>query len=78
MITTGFVDTQAYSEVIEDGHPILIVTASDIAGILRRNSITISNIDRWLNSVDSDFTKARLEANQIQRMVQYQKRLIST
>ena len=78
MITTGFVDTQAYSEVIEDGHPILIVTASDIAGILRRNSITISNIDRWLNSVDSDFTKARLEANQMQRMVQYQKRLIST
>lgn len=78
MITTGFVDTQAYSEVIEDGHPILIVTASDIAGILRRNSITISNIDRWLNSVDSDFTKARLEANQMQRMVQYQKRLITT
>ena len=78
MITTGFVDTQAYSEVIEDGHPILIVTASDIAGILRRNSITISNIDGWLNSVDSDFTKARLEANQMQRVAQYQKRLIST
>ena len=64
MITTGFVDTQAYSEVIEDGHPILIVTASDIAGILRRNSITLSNIEYWLNSIDSDFTKERLQINQ--------------
>ena len=40
-------------EVIEDGHPILIVTASDIAGVLRRNSITTSNISEWISSVDS-------------------------
>ena len=78
MITTGFVDTQAYSEVIEDGHPILIVTASDIAGILRRNSITLSNIEYWLNSIDSDFTKERLQINQAQRVSEYKHRLIST
>lgn len=53
LITTSYVDTQAYSEVIEDGHPILIVTASDIAGVLRRNSITTSNISEWISSVDS-------------------------
>lgn len=27
LVTTSFVDNQAYSEVVEDGHPILIVTA---------------------------------------------------
>lgn len=61
MITTGYVDKQAYSEVIEDGHPILIVTASDIAGILRNNAINSLNVEEWLQSVDSESTKARLK-----------------
>lgn len=55
MITTGYVDSQAYSEVIEDGHPILIVTASDIATILKRNSITPENIKDWLESIDKNY-----------------------
>ena len=59
LVTTSYVDNQAYSEVIEDGHPILIVTASDIAAILRNNSITSSNIDAWLKSVD--VSRQRLE-----------------
>ena len=51
MLTTSFVDKQAYQEVIEDGHPILIITASDIAHILRRNGITSSNIVEWMDSL---------------------------
>lgn len=51
MLTTSYVDKQAYQEVIEDGHPILIVTASDIAHILRRNAITSLNVDEWLESL---------------------------
>ena len=53
MVTTSYVVKQAYEEVIEDGHPILIITASDIAGILRRNAIGSENIDEWLMMVDS-------------------------
>ena len=60
MITTGFVNNQAYSEVIDDGHPILIVTASDIAGILRRNSINTLNIEDWMDSIDSYEVKKKL------------------
>lgn len=64
MVTTSYVDKQAYSEVIEDGHPILIVTASDIAGVLRKNSISSSDVDEWLSEVDSSdsrlLTYARL------------------
>lgn len=52
MITTSFVDKQAYSEVVEDGHPILIVTAADIARILINNSINKENIESWLISID--------------------------
>lgn len=53
LITTSYVNSQAYKEVIEDGHPILIVTASDIAAILRVNSITSENILDWLDNISS-------------------------
>lgn len=65
MITTSYVDKQAYQEVIEDGHPILIVTATDIAGILRQNAINSSNVDDWLYSID----------RQDQRILEYYKRV---
>jgi len=52
MVTTSSIDAQAYSEVVEDGHPILLVTASDIASILRKNAITSHNVKDWLLSVD--------------------------
>lgn len=54
LVTTSYVNSQAYSEVIEDGHPILIVTASDIAAILRINSITSDNIENWLRTIDQN------------------------
>ncbi len=60
MMTTSFVHKQAYEEVITDGHPILIVTAADIARILRQNSIVFNNIDEWLDSLDrSDYARVR-------------------
>ncbi len=59
LVTTSFINDQAYKEVVEDGHPILIVTASDIAGILRNNGINSENIMQWLENVDK--TKVRLE-----------------
>ena len=52
LVTTSFVDNQAYSEVVEDGHPILIVTATDIAGILRSNAINSADIDQCLKGLD--------------------------
>ena len=52
----SYVDQQAYKEVVEDGHPILIVTASDIAAILRRNSIDNTNINSWLTYIDKGYT----------------------
>ena len=69
MLTTSYVDTQAYKEVVEDGHPILILTATDIATALRRSAITTSNIDDWLESLtESDrrisvYAKKLLEMN---------------
>lgn len=52
MITTSYVYKQAYQEFVEDGHPILIVTAIDRAGFLRKNAINSSNVDEWLKTID--------------------------
>ena len=38
---------------MEDGYPILVVIATDIARILRVNSITSEDIDEYLSSIDS-------------------------
>lgn len=60
MLTTSYVHSQAYKEVVEDGHPILIMTATDIAQTLRKNAITSSNIDEWLISLEeSDFRREK-------------------
>ena len=69
MLTTSYVDSQAYKEVVEDGHPILIVTASDIAYTLRHNSITSQNIDDWLISLDEN------DSRQAKRILTYAKKL---
>lgn len=62
MITASYVDIQAYSEVIEDEPPILIVTVSGNANVLRKNALNSSNVEEWLWSLDSEDTKRRLLA----------------
>lgn len=49
LVTTSYVHSQAYQEIIDDGHPILIINACDIANILRSLGYNSSNIDSWLN-----------------------------
>lgn len=61
MMTTSYVHKQAYEEVLEDGHPILIVSASDIAQILRKNSITSSNMNEWLEVLDQADNRKMLQ-----------------
>jgi hypothetical protein len=36
LVTTSYVNTQAYKEIREDGHPILIICGVDIVAILKR------------------------------------------
>ena len=57
MVTTSYVDSQAYKEVIDDGHTILVVSASDIAAVLRSNSIHPSDMQHWLTSIGTRRSK---------------------
>ncbi len=66
MITTSYVHKQAYQEIIEDGHPILVMSATDIAQTLRENAINSSNIDDWLKTLDETDKRTRRLSTYVQ------------
>lgn len=54
LVTTSFVDRQAYQEVIDDGHPVILVTAQDIVSLLRSAGYgTPSHVEAWLDGIAS-------------------------
>lgn len=57
MVTTAYVHKQAYEEVVDDGHPILIVTARDIARVLLEHSISREGIEGWIVSAQERYER---------------------
>jgi len=50
LMTTSFVNKQAYKEIKEDGHPIIIMSARDIVSVLKRSGYTTRDkVKMWLN-----------------------------
>ncbi|MCY0894655.1 MAG: restriction endonuclease [Acidibacillus sp.] len=50
LVTTSYVKKQAYSEIKEDGHPVIIVCAEDIAIILKSHGYSSKElVEQWLN-----------------------------
>ncbi len=57
LVTTSYVDLQAYREVVDDGHPVIIVAARDIVGLLRAAGIkNIADVDAWLVGIAATIT----------------------
>lgn len=51
LVTTSYLATQAYKEIIEDQHPVVVIAANDILEILAAHSIaTESSLLEWLNT----------------------------
>jgi len=52
LVTTSYVNDQAYKEVVDDGHPVILVTAIDIVRLLRENGYsTAPLVGRWLDGM---------------------------
>jgi hypothetical protein len=50
IVTTSCVDLQAYKEIKEDQHPILVIAAQDIVDLLRRNGRgSLEAVRTWLS-----------------------------
>ncbi|MCG9569055.1 restriction endonuclease [Vibrio chagasii] len=51
LVTTSYVGAQAYQEIREDGHPILIISGNDIVEILYANDVSsVKKLESWLKS----------------------------
>lgn len=51
LVTTSYVDIQAYREIKEDGHPIVVISGGDIVDLLRLNGhSTVEAVAAWLQS----------------------------
>ena len=49
LVTTSFLEKQAYKELKEDGHPIIVISAIDIVNILYRAGIkNVGEVRKWL------------------------------
>jgi hypothetical protein len=49
LVTTSYVDLQAYREIKEDQHPIIVIAAADIVGLLRANGHPDAGaVELWL------------------------------
>jgi len=51
LVTTSYVGEQAYKEIKQDGHPVLILSGGDIVEILVQNGVNTSEgVAEWLES----------------------------
>ncbi|MYF69109.1 MAG: restriction endonuclease [Proteobacteria bacterium] len=49
LVTTSYVNVQAYREIKEDGHPVVFIVGADILELLRRNNLGDSfSVRTWL------------------------------
>lgn len=49
LVTTSYLHSQAYKEIKEDGHPIVILSGGDIVEVLVRSGIaTIGHLEEWV------------------------------
>ena len=50
-VTTSYLGTQAYKEIIEDQHPVIIISGLDIARLLIQTGYnSVDLVDHWLKA----------------------------
>jgi len=52
LVTTSYLSEQAYRELKEDKHPVVVIAACDIARLLREKVGVLEDIKIWLNRLD--------------------------
>ena len=49
LVTTSYLSSQAYKELKEDGHPVVLISASDIVKVLKERIGSLYSIKTWLD-----------------------------
>jgi hypothetical protein len=51
LVTTSYVALQAYQEIKEDGHPIVIIAAQDIVNLIQKAGLgDVVELRKWLSA----------------------------
>ncbi|MBT1258941.1 restriction endonuclease [Pseudomonas sp. VS40] len=51
LVTTSWVNHQAYSEIVEDGHPVMILSGKDVIELLKESGLnTLDSLRKWLEA----------------------------
>lgn len=50
-VTTSYISSQVYKELLEDEHPILVISGRDIVAILKKIHIDEKNIEAYIERV---------------------------
>lgn len=51
LVTTSYLAPQAYSELTEDKHPVVIIAGGNIVSTLKKRVGSLEQITKWLNSL---------------------------
>lgn len=51
LVTTSYLDTQAYQELAQDKHPVVVISSGDIAAKLKERFGNLENVKIWLQKI---------------------------
>jgi hypothetical protein len=51
LVTTSYLSDQAYKEIIDDAHPVVVISAADIALKLREKIGSLTQVKAWLQQI---------------------------
>lgn len=51
LVTTSYLDTQAYQELVQDAHPVVVISSGDIAAKLKERFGSLDNVKIWLHKI---------------------------
>lgn len=51
LVTTSYLTSQAYTELKEDNHPVVIISGGDIVSMLKNRIGSLNQISMWLNNL---------------------------
>lgn len=51
LLTTSFLSRQAYQELLDDMHPVIVISASDMAMVLKKKFPTSDAVRSWLEKI---------------------------
>jgi hypothetical protein len=73
-VTTSYISKQAYEEIRNDGHPIIILSGSDIANILFRKGVNSKvSCQKWLATIkDPRDSESNLDRKFIEAIIAHQ------